>query len=207
MAEAVAPDGAGVLLRRQLVGLLAFLVARDRERLVLVLLLVLFVLDLGERVAVPVRVVRALARRDQLGQHSRERVDLVAAERGTGGRVRLGICEHALEPEHEAVAHLPVRARRTRPRVHLGDRVVERATARCAGRQRLSGILAVTKERLARPRFCADRGGDQWVRHLRKNHRLMNGFLHVRSTFRVLQTGEAHRLDEFPLVRAALPQA
>ena len=131
----------------------------------------------------------------------------MAAKRRAGRGARLRVGEHALEPEHEAVAHLPVRTGGARARVHLQDSVVERTTARGARREGLSGIFAVTKERLARPRFRADRGGDQWVRHLRKDHRLMNGFLHVRSTFRVLQTGEKHRLDEFPLVRAALLQA
>jgi hypothetical protein len=49
-------------------------------------------------VAVAVRLVVALARGDQLGEHPGERVDLVAAERGAGGGRRLRLCEHALEP-------------------------------------------------------------------------------------------------------------
>ena len=89
VAEAVAADGAGVVLHR-LLGELRVL-DLDDERRVLVLVLDLLLLELlGRRrmaVAVPVavRLVVALARGDQLGEHPGERVDLVAAERGAGG--------------------------------------------------------------------------------------------------------------------------
>ncbi len=111
MAEAVAADGAGILRRRELVRLLVLLVARDCERLVLVVLLVLLELDLARaRGRSRSRSSVALARGDQLGEHPGERVDLVAAELGAGGGARLRVGEHALEPEHQRVAHLPLRA-------------------------------------------------------------------------------------------------
>src|SRR5262249_34256762 len=88
-----------------------------------------------------------------------ERVDLVAAERGAGGGVRLRLGEHALESEQEAVADLPLLRRSLPSRVHLGDRFVERAAAGCALPQCLGRILALTHARLARPRFCAEGGG------------------------------------------------
>ena len=136
VAEAVAADGARVVLLR-LLGKLRFL-DLDDERRVLVLVLDLLLLELLRRrrvaVAVPVavRLVVALARGDELGEHPGERVDLVAAERGAGGGARLRLGEHALEAEQEAVADLPLRGRRGQAGVHLGDCVVERAAAGCA---------------------------------------------------------------------------
>ena len=76
-------------------------------------------------------------------------------------RLRLG--EHALEAEHEAVADLPLEDGALRAGVHLGDRVVERAAAGGALRERLGRVLALAEERLARPRFRAESGGDYWV--------------------------------------------
>jgi len=155
MAESVAADRARILLRRQLRLLLGSLVlAAD-------VVVLVFLLDrLDVHLAVAVRVVVLLARGDQLGEHPGERVDLVLAERGArrGARLRLG--EDALEAKHQSVAHLPLRGWSFRATVHLGDRVVERAPARCAFGENALGILAVPEERLARPRFCAGSGGD-----------------------------------------------
>ena len=87
----------------------------------------------------------------------------MAAERGAGGGARLRLGEHALEAEQEAVANLPLRGRAVEAGVHLGDRLVERAAAGCALAERLGRVLALTEERLARPRFRAESGGDYRV--------------------------------------------
>jgi hypothetical protein len=134
----------------------------DDEGRVLVLVLDLEPLELlrRRRMAVAVSVggclVVALAGGDELGQHPGERVDLVAAERGAGGGARFRLGEHALEPEQEAVADLPLRGRRCEAGVHLRDRVVERTAAGCARAERNGRILAFTEERLTRPRFRAE---------------------------------------------------
>ena len=169
MTEAVAADGARVVLLR-LLGEFRVLDLDDEGR-VLVLVLDLQLLELLHRrrlavaVSVPVggRLVVALAGGDELGQHPGERVDLVAAERGAGGGARLRLGEHALEAEQEAVANLPLRGGRGEAGVHLRDRVVERAAAGCALAERNGRILALAHERLARPRFRAESGGDYRV--------------------------------------------
>ena len=156
VAEAVAPRGAGVVAGEAgLVGLLRLVGEVD-------VLLVLFLLDelrdAAVRGAVAVLLGAPLGRGDQLGEHSRERVDLVAAQgRPGGGRRRLG-GEHALEAEHQAVAHLPARRRRPAPRFDLRERVVEREPPRGARRERDLGILAGMEERLAEPALGARRG-------------------------------------------------
>ena len=197
VAEPVAANRAGVVLLR-LLGELRLRDVDDEGR-VLVLVLDLLLLELldgrGVAVAVPVAVglVVALARGDQLGEHPGERVDLVAAEHGARGRVRLGLGEYALEAEQEAVAHLPLRRRRRASRVDLGDRLVERAPAGGALSERLGRILALAEERLARPRFRADSRGDYRVVRLQGAGRLVNGFLHMRSTSRCCRSIEKMR--------------
>ena len=114
-------------------------------------------------VPVAVRLVVALARGDQLGEHPGERIDLVAAERGACGGARLRLGEDALEPEQKAVPDLPLRGRRGEAGVHLDERVVERAAAGCALGERHGRVLALAHERLARPRFRAESGGDNRV--------------------------------------------
>ncbi len=158
VAEAVAADGPWVVLYR-LRGKLRVL-DLDDERGIFVFVLDLQLLELlrGRAVAVsvPIRLVVALAGGDELGQHPGERVDLVAAQRGAGRSARLRLGEHALEAEQEAVADLPLRGRRGEAGVHLGHCVVERAAAGCALAERNGRILALTEERLARPRFRAE---------------------------------------------------
>ena len=163
----------------------------------------------GVPVAVQQRLVVALHGRDQLGEHAGERVDLVAPQRRAGGRVRLGIGEHALEAEHQAVAHLPLRRGARPARLDLRRRVVERAAPRGPGREHDGGIFAVAKERLARPRFRADCCGGQRVRR-RENRRLLSRFLHVRSTVGCAARLRKERGRELPLeairaLRAAYP--
>ena len=188
MTEAVAPDRTGILFRRQL-RLFVVLVLGVGERLVLVLL----VDDLLDGVPVAVAVfLLALRRGDQLGEHARQGVDLVPPQRRAGCRVRLRVGEHALEPEHQPVVHLPLRARPGLAGVQLGDRVVERSTACSPWRERLLDLFAVMEEWLARPRLGAVCGGGKRVRRLGEGGRL-NGFLHVRSTSIVLQTSKGAR--------------
>ena len=76
-------------------------------------------------------------------------------------RLRLG--EHAFEAEQEAVADFPLWRGSLVAGVHLGDCLVERAAAGCACAERLGRVLALAEERLARPRFRAESGGDYRV--------------------------------------------
>ena len=71
--------------------------------------------------------------------------------------------EHALEAEQQAVADLPLGDGAREAGVHLGERVVERAAAGRACPERLGRILALAQERLARPRFRAESGGNHRV--------------------------------------------
>ena len=81
-------------------------------------------------VAVAVQVVgRALGRGDQLGEHARERVDLVPAQLGARGRGRRLLAQHALEAEHQPVPHLPARGRGRLAGLDLRQGVVECGTA------------------------------------------------------------------------------
>ena len=110
-------------------------------------------------VSVPVLLGVALIRRDQLGQHSGERIDLMAPEIGSRRRLRLRRCEHPLEAEHQAVVHSPAARRRAVSGVHLGDGVFERAPARGARSEGGCGVLTGVQERLAVPGLSAERGG------------------------------------------------
>src|ERR671925_269 len=152
--EPVAADGAGGgppgrkllehVLFGGLVGLLVLLVLGD-------------VLE-GRAVAVQ-RTLVLLQVGDELGEHPGERIDLVAPELGAGGEPRRPLAEDALEPEHEAVAHLPARRGLGQPGLDLGQRVVERAPARGAGREDLFRILVGVEEGLACPCICAAHAG------------------------------------------------
>src|SRR4051794_41877869 len=112
MAEAVAADGARVVLLR-LLGKFRLL-DLDYECRVLVFVLDLLLLELlrrrGVAVAVPVCLVVALARGDELGEHPGERVDLVAAERRAGGRARAPACRHPPGPRGGAGTGPPLSA-------------------------------------------------------------------------------------------------
>ena len=107
MAEPVAADRTRVRARVVLVLLDLFVenvLGGILRRLVLV---VRFSVDDLAAVAVSVRLRFLLVRRDQLGEHAGERIDLVAAQLGAGGEVRFLLGEHPLETEHEAVLDLP----------------------------------------------------------------------------------------------------
>ena len=76
-----------------------------------VVFLVLFLDDLlgAAPLPLPFAVRLLLDGGDQLGEHPGERIHLVAAKLGSGGEVRRLLGEHALEAEHQRVAHLPFR--------------------------------------------------------------------------------------------------
>ncbi len=107
----------------------------------LVVGLVVFVGRLvGVAVAVSVSVLRLLDGRDQLGEHPGERVHLMTAQLGAGGEAGRALGEHALEPEHQRVANLPL-ARRRRVAPPRSRRVRRRGRdgGPCPGRGRPRG--------------------------------------------------------------------
>ncbi len=126
---------------------LAALVLLVGERLLE--LLVLLGTSSAER---PVAVLLVLlVAGDELGEHARERVDLVAAELCARGEPRRVVGEHALEAEHERVADFPVGGGRSAARLHLGQGVVERPAARPALGQHFGRILVRGGGRPLRP--------------------------------------------------------
>ena len=136
--------------------------------------------DLGGG-AVPVRPCFLLMRGDQLGEHARERIDLMTPELSARCKVRAFLGEHAFETEHQAVLHFPVRGGRPAAALDLGQRVVERAPARRLGRENFGGVFALSDEGLARPGFGSEGVGHQAVRRLRRYGRLLFDLLHGRS--------------------------
>ena len=180
MAKAEAPNGARIgLLGDAVLGL-----GLDVE-LCLDRLAVLLHLDLGELLgrdgAVAVQGLQEafLVGGDQLGEHSRQRVDLVAAKLRSGGEPRRTLAEHALEPEHEPEPRSPLRGRAALALLDLFQRRVERDAPRGLRRENPCGIFAFAQERLARPRFRSERGLGQAVRGLRRSGRMIAGPLHV----------------------------
>ena len=93
----------------------------------------------------------ALVAGDQLGEHPRERVDLVAAQLGARSKAGRMVGDDALEAEHERVANLPLGGRRLEPRFHLCEGVVERLAACMAFAEHLGGVLVLPQEGLAGP--------------------------------------------------------
>src|SRR5439155_27140462 len=136
----------------------------------------------GRAVAVQRSLVR-LDGGDELGEHSRERVDLVATKLCAGGEPRRALAEDALEPEHEALAHLPARRGLAQPRLDLRQCVVERASARRSGREDLLEVLVGVQEGLACPGFRAERCGCE-AAYLRRCRRMLGRLLHLCSTRR-----------------------
>ncbi len=132
--------------------------------------------------AVSVLLHSSLRRRDQLGEHPRERVDLVAPELGARSRSRRRLREHSLEPEHEAVAHLPAGRRLSEPGLDLRDRVIECGASRRAGRERQRGVLVRHEERLAEPGLGATRCANQVLGCVRRQRRDGLSLVHSRST-------------------------
>ena len=107
----------------------------------------------------------------------------MASEIRSRGCLRLRRREHALEAEHQPVVDPPGGARRAIAGIHLGDRVVERTTARGARSEGGSGVLTGVQERLAVPGLSAERGGLEAICRLRRRMcRIEVGLLHMRST-------------------------
>jgi hypothetical protein len=175
MPEAVTPDCPGIGGRSRRLEVIVLVV--DRLLVFLVFLLV------GERLdsAVPILGL-SLRCRDQLGEHAGERVDLVAPKLGARGEVGRLFREDAFEPEHEREADLPLGRGRRKACVDLFGRLVERRATGGSGRQRFGGVLAFPQEGLARPGFCSEGGGRQAICCLRVSRRLVDRFLHGRST-------------------------
>jgi len=196
MTEAVAADRARIrLVARKL---LEHVFLRRLVRF----LVVLVGLDLLERRAVPVqRLFGLLGRRDELGEHAGERVDLVAPQLGPRGEPLRPVAEHALEAEHQAVANLPGGRRLTRPRVHLRERVVERAAASGPRCEYLLRVFLGVQERLACPGFRAERRGCEAA--LRRCRRMVGRLLHLRSTVQVLQPSMRSRSLKVPRASVA----
>ena len=140
--------------------------------------------DRSVRRAVPVSVLvgGSLRRRDELGEHARERVDLVAAKLGAGRGARRILGEHALEPEHEPVAHLPARRRRLQARLDLGERVVQRRTTRGPRREGLERVLVRRQERLAEPGLGSTGRSGQVLGCVRRQRRDGRSLVHSGST-------------------------
>src|SRR5581483_7358976 len=177
MAEAVAAPGARVLRRLQL--LVGLRLALERE-VVLVLLLVGGLLDRGG--AVRAAVLVPLVGGDQLGQHSGQRVHLVAAELGAGGEAGRPLGEDALEPEHERVAHLPLGRGRLPPGGHLGERVVEGVAEGGARREHDGRVVLGPQEGLARPGFGSEGRGLDAGWRLRPCRRIRERLVHACDT-------------------------
>ena len=184
VAEPVAAHGARIRPRVPLflLRLGVCLVVEDVLRRVLDRL-VLFLLGHHCDRAVSVRGRFSLVRGDELGEHPGERVDLVSPKLRPGSKVRPFLGEHALEPEHEAVLHLPRGCGRPPAGVDLGNRIVERAASRRSGCQNLGRILALSEQGLASPGFRSEGGGRKTVRCLRRCGRLLCDLLHVRSAY------------------------
>ena len=187
MAEAEATDCAGVCSGE--FGLERLVVVDEAGVVVVVRLLVQ--IGLGDRgravrggvpVPVPVFVRGSLRRRDELGEHARERVDLVAAKLGPRRGARGVLREHALEPEHEPVAHLPARRRRLQARLDLGERVVQRGTTCRPGREGLERVLVRRQERLTEPGLGLTGRSSQVLGCVRRQRRDGRSLVHSGST-------------------------
>jgi len=135
---------------------------------------------------------------DQLGQHPGERVDLVSAQLGAGCEPRRPLAEDALEAQHETEARLPGRRRRAPAGCDLRDGFVEGTAPGRSRGKRKRRVLVGPEEGLAGPCFGLKGGGGKAVRLLRRSRRMLGGFLHVRSTIRVLQLREVARSLNFP---------
>jgi hypothetical protein len=184
--EPVATDCTGV---RAVEGRLELLLVDEAGvEVVLGLLLELGLRDRSVAAAVsgelPVAVLfrRTLRRGDELREHARESVDLVTAELGTRGGAGRVLGEHALEAEHEPVAHLPARGRLLASGIHLRDRVVERCAAGGARSERVGRILVRRHERLAEPGLGTAGRCGQVLRCVRRPRRGSRRFVHTRST-------------------------
>ncbi len=182
MPEAESADGARICARE-----LDLELCVVDEACVVVVVGLLVDLGVGDRTvrrAVPVAVLvgGSLCRGDELREHARESVDLVATKLGTGCRACRIFCENTLEAEHEPVAHLPARGGLRQPGVHLGQRVVERGAPRRSGCERLERVLVRLKERLAEPGLGTAGRSSQVLGCVRRQRRDGRRLVHSGST-------------------------
>ena len=177
VAEAEAAHGAGVLALE--LGLLRLLVERAGEPQLVLGLVVLLGVGLGGVPPLPL-VSAAVSSWSAISSVS------IPASASTWWRrssvpdasERRLLAEHALEPEHEAPVDLPPRRRRREPRLHLGERGVERTAARRPGREARRGIFARPQERLSRPALRPLGGIGKGGKRLRRDRRLLCRGLH-----------------------------
>ena len=125
VAEAITADCARILFGRKLLGKRLLVLVDEVD----VLELLVLELDLAIRVPVAVHgLLGPLVRGDQLGEHPRQGVDLVAAELGAGSQGGGLLGQHSLEAEHQSEANLPLRRRLAAACLDLGARLVEGVT-------------------------------------------------------------------------------
>ena len=154
-------------------------------------------------VAAPVLLCSSLVRGDQLGEHPRQRVDLMAAQLGAGRSCRLRRREDSLETEHQAVADLPAGGRLLVARLDLRQRVVERRATRGPRCQDVERVLVGMEERLAVPCLRPERRSHKALGLLRRGCRVQYRFGHVRSTPVVLLLEDPARLGRSPAAGVA----
>ena len=165
VAEAVAANRTGIVRGGGLLVLeLLDLVGRELE---LVLVLVLDGL-LDQAVSVQVALRLGLDCRDQLGQHARERIDLMAAELGTGRELGRALAEHALEAEHQRKADLPLVGRLVATGFDLRECLVERTPPCRSRRKHDHRVFFTVQEGFARPGFRPGSIGREAVNRLRR---------------------------------------
>jgi hypothetical protein len=160
--EPEAPALAGVLGVRLGGGLLLGLLGRVPVERLLVHQLVTLDLDLdggqllgGSRPSVRGGGVPGLQLGGERGQRARQGVDLVRAQLGAVGEVRLFLGEKPLEPQQERVVAPPLDRRLLAAGLDLLQRGVEGVAASGALGQRLAGVLSGQHEGLAREFFGA----------------------------------------------------
>ena len=138
-------------------GVVLLLVELDEVLVVLVLLvLVLFLLDREDRGrgrcgGRPV----ALRLGEQRGERAGEGVDLMRVEQGPVRQVRLVLGEQPLEPEQQRVVAAPLRRRRLRPGLDLGQRRVQSLAPAAPRGERVGDVLAGVHEGFARELLSA----------------------------------------------------
>jgi hypothetical protein len=178
MPEAVATRGARIGLGRR----------REWLELPVGLVLLVLGLELGyflrrER-AVAVALRLTLVGGDQLGQHPRQRIDLMAAQLGPRLQLRRPLAEHPFQPEHQRVADLPLRRRLGASGFDLLHCVVKGTAAGRAGREHRLWVFVRVEKRLARPGFRARDILDKWMSRLSRNRGLLDSFVqHGRHVF------------------------
>jgi hypothetical protein len=107
-----------------------------------------------------------LVPRDQLGEHPGKRIDLMAAELGSGEEMGSPVAQDTLEPEHEREVDLPLRGWRSPATLDLRDRSVEGATPCLSPCESNDRIFVRTEDR-----------SNQFVGSHRRNTRMPDRFV------------------------------